>query len=710
MSVGTEELKKQFAGFDDQGNPVFDGGNGQFNSLDKSQFTELTKELQTEQPNKKFSTHFSDYQANEITKQNKYLGQDAQGNSVFQNASGIIDKAKGSFSEGLKRKFGDVTFDKSQVGYSNQKLGENEARAVNVNNQVGMNTNANVNTKKFGTPQLASQQPAPPTPTNTSRPESKIQQQFGTFDANKKIQSSINNTQPQQKQPKPQLPQLPQLPQVQQAQQQVQQQVNQQVKPQVQQAQQQVNQQVNQAKTYGQNLLNQYVPQNSQMADTLKQGKDIYSNAQDFMNMANQFKDPRQAAIEYAKQQASQKLGDLVNQGLQQSGFTDQMNQMGYGDLSSKAGSALVGSLLQGGNIAKNLENAAIQQSKDALVNKGIQTAATSTLGNTALSSVPGGAGAIAAGLQGFLGGDNAQDRGAAASKAAAMAAAQAALAGSTMGLSYLVNPDTLNMASGLTDKLSNKVDNWGVVGKPLGNVLDVGSFGLKNAANALGGAMDVVGGFGGDTFNSINKTFKGAKDSVKKLTQGDILGGLGGLGSTALKGAFENLIKNPANMIGNAGKAVGNFVKGLFCFEGDTLIVMEDGSTKRIDEIKVGDKIMLGGFVKLISEGLTQDMYDYNGVIVSGGHAVLEDGKWTRVSDSKDGKNLERKEPTMVYTLATEHHLIMTADYQVWSDVEEVEDTFNKTDDDIIKELNASKKLNKILETKTAELKDGNS
>ena len=69
-------------------------------------------------------------------------------------------------------------------------------------------------------------------------------------------------------------------------------------------------------------------------------------------------------------------------------------------------------------------------------------------------------------------------------------------------------------------------------------------------------------------------------------------------------------------------------------CFDENTILE----NNKFIKDIKVGD--ILNKNCQVISvlklDRYGNKMYNYNGVIVSGSHTVLEDGKWMRVRDTK--------------------------------------------------------------------------
>lgn len=111
-------------------------------------------------------------------------------------------------------------------------------------------------------------------------------------------------------------------------------------------------------------------------------------------------------------------------------------------------------------------------------------------------------------------------------------------------------------------------------------------------------------------------------------------------------------------------------------CFPPGTFILMQDGFKKPIQDIRVGDYIDKGGEVLAVFEAKAGNLthwYDYQGVTVSGEHAVKEDGKWLRVSDSPIAKPTDSL-ANRKYNLITASHM-MHIDGILFSDFQEVED-----------------------------------
>ena len=115
----------------------------------------------------------------------------------------------------------------------------------------------------------------------------------------------------------------------------------------------------------------------------------------------------------------------------------------------------------------------------------------------------------------------------------------------------------------------------------------------------------------------------------------------------------------NPHMATGLAGNNFSNAGRDDGCFLEGTLITMEDGSTKPIEEIKLKDKVAIGGFVFATGKFLINNLYDYNGIKVAGSHMVKENNKWVRVRDSEIGKSLGTGDH-VVYIFGCENRRIL--------------------------------------------------
>lgn len=127
-----------------------------------------------------------------------------------------------------------------------------------------------------------------------------------------------------------------------------------------------------------------------------------------------------------------------------------------------------------------------------------------------------------------------------------------------------------------------------------------------------------------------------------------------------------------------------------LMCFDGETNILMGDGSVKQIVDILVGDQTA-GGMVMSRRESLTSNgtRYNHNGTIVTGSHAVFEDGIWKRVENSKNATPIEGA--GIVYSLVTTGHRIYVGD-TIYGDEFEVDDYYKhqeRVNNETLKQLN---------------------
>jgi hypothetical protein len=108
-------------------------------------------------------------------------------------------------------------------------------------------------------------------------------------------------------------------------------------------------------------------------------------------------------------------------------------------------------------------------------------------------------------------------------------------------------------------------------------------------------------------------------------------------------------------------------------CFPAGTMIEMNDGTQKKIEDIKIGDETFGGKVTKVIvGEASGFVWYDYNGVIVTGDHPVMESGAWVRVKDSKQAEELE-VEFDVLYNFSNVGHVIIINNF-VFSDFDEVD------------------------------------
>lgn len=155
-----------------------------------------------------------------------------------------------------------------------------------------------------------------------------------------------------------------------------------------------------------------------------------------------------------------------------------------------------------------------------------------------------------------------------------------------------------------------------------------------------------------------------------------------------------------PGNDDGNGGGG-GKHPKKKRCFEKGTQFYMQDGSLKNIEDINVEDIMLCGGEISTISigNGKSETWYNYKGVIVTGGHSVLEHGIWKYVEDSLLAIPVEIRDRT--YIVSNENNLMIASNNVIFSDIIDRSSELQSdiSEKQIFEYLNSREKLNKELE-----------
>lgn len=111
-------------------------------------------------------------------------------------------------------------------------------------------------------------------------------------------------------------------------------------------------------------------------------------------------------------------------------------------------------------------------------------------------------------------------------------------------------------------------------------------------------------------------------------------------------------------------------------CFDKDTKITMNDGSTKKISEIKTGDILIdnneVTAFIKVETKG--SEVYNLNDIIVSNSHIIYYSGKWIYVSQHPDAIKYEFYKEPYLYCLNTSKKTIQIDKY-TFTDWDEIYD-----------------------------------
>lgn len=143
------------------------------------------------------------------------------------------------------------------------------------------------------------------------------------------------------------------------------------------------------------------------------------------------------------------------------------------------------------------------------------------------------------------------------------------------------------------------------------------------------------------------------------------------------------------ASSLPGIGSPISNAVDTVvqaFCFHPDTLVEMADGAHIPISRIEVG-AYTKGGLVLATSRAIGYDYYWYKGVLVTGKHAVKENGKWIRVEKSPNALRMKGF-TEIVCSLTTTRHRIWIKGIE-FADERETDNYEDLTIDESLEALN---------------------
>jgi len=226
-------------------------------------------------------------------------------------------------------------------------------------------------------------------------------------------------------------------------------------------------------------------------------------------------------------------------------------------------------------------------------------------------------------------------------------------------------------------------------IGENLGAQIGGGLPLSEAAKNTFGNLGDVIAGPIKGTTAADTAAIGTATENATGAELGSTVGGTLGAGVGSLAGDLitgqkiggKALVRAGASAVGFAvgntilpgiGGFVGSFFGGLFCHAAGTLIRMSDFTLKPIEELKIGDEVLLGGRVLGRGEALERDLYEYKGTTVNGYHAVFEMGWFRRVETSQFARPKVGEE--LVYPIVTESHLLVCERY-ICADFVETDD-----------------------------------
>lgn len=153
----------------------------------------------------------------------------------------------------------------------------------------------------------------------------------------------------------------------------------------------------------------------------------------------------------------------------------------------------------------------------------------------------------------------------------------------------------------------------------------------------------------------------------------------------------------------GPPGAVVGSVIGNIVCFAKNTPILMDDGTYKPVQDLKLGDKTYLGGIVQARGEAFCTQIVEYKGIWTSPNHAIFTNNKWQRAKDIPQVKIYDLMVPAMVYPIVNENHILISNNGTVYADLVEHADSAGMSDSEKMIILNSAQyieKTKKIEET----------
>lgn len=156
-------------------------------------------------------------------------------------------------------------------------------------------------------------------------------------------------------------------------------------------------------------------------------------------------------------------------------------------------------------------------------------------------------------------------------------------------------------------------------------------------------------------------------------------------------RGTIKSVDKNVTQPVVKTVKSVIRAIRG-FCFDGETMVDMINGSTKPIKDIQLNDCVKGGGDVQSIRISKTSNgtRFDYKGITVTGLHAVKEKN-WVRIRDSVYARHINGD--GIVYSLVTDLHRIYVNGIQ-FADEHETDNYETLTLNQSLAALNKSRQI----------------
>jgi hypothetical protein len=231
---------------------------------------------------------------------------------------------------------------------------------------------------------------------------------------------------------------------------------------------------------------------------------------------------------------------------------------------------------------------------------------------------------------------------------------------------------------AGITGGAAGGASTLGATAAEVGGAEVTGGVGA--GAAEVGGA-EVAGGVGASAGEGLTAAGAGSAGATAFIAAGAAV-----LAAKILPGTIAGAAEGAKSVISGIGQSTQQFFSGI-CFLAGTPISMMDGSTRPVESVELFDAMLEGGMCNGKGQSLAGDVYHYNGVYVTGTHAVLEDGKWIRVKDSKQAIMLDAG-MQVVYILNNENHRIIVNGI-TFSDFEEISGSEFMSPDERLKRMN---------------------
>lgn len=187
--------------------------------------------------------------------------------------------------------------------------------------------------------------------------------------------------------------------------------------------------------------------------------------------------------------------------------------------------------------------------------------------------------------------------------------------------------------------------DQWGV---PVDHLLKVSEGEMVKARDRLMRG-EVVGT---QVHNAIGRQLGKSEGAIGQAARA------GGRAASAVKSGAKSL-----------GKAVGGG-----CFVAGTKFRLANGEVRRVECISPRDELFGGGKTFATACFVGEEMFEYEGICVSGSHAVLENNKWMRVRESQHSLRRPDLDGEYVYVVWNEKHRMISEKGVTFSDYAEVD------------------------------------